>query len=109
MSETLYAALLWTVLAAGLVAAVAYLAIHRPRQWWRAATLNADGWVIIAALWYARSMIVLAMRGAAYRTPVDAAVALGMLLLIDVMVIYRVVSFVRFRRTYRAASKEDSR
>lgn len=108
MTTAIYTALIWVVLLTGLLAAGMYLRVHRPRQLLRAATINADGWVIIIFLLYLRSVVLLALRGhATYQSLPDALVALGFAAGIDALLVYRVVSFRRFQAAYRAEQSAD--
>ncbi|MGW3635892.1 hypothetical protein ACWD7F_38290, partial [Streptomyces sp. NPDC005122] len=73
---------------------------HRPRHWLRPEAFNASGWVIISALWYARGIILLVIRGGPrpYASWVDAGVSLGMLLLVDALLALRLLSWWRYTR-----------
>jgi hypothetical protein len=86
------------LLIAGLVPAVVFVSQHRPRQWRRLAAWDASGWVILVALWYFRSIVLVWTRwpGTPPRGWADALFAIGMLALLDVLLIVRVVSYRSF-------------
>jgi|SRR5690242_14740447 len=85
---------------AGLVPAVLFLLLHRPARPFRWQAVNASGWVWIIALLYARSLLVLLLRGAAPATqgPLDTLVVYGAGFGIDALLWYRVATFLRYRR-----------
>ncbi|WP_432043778.1 hypothetical protein [Streptomyces cadmiisoli] len=63
--------------------------------------INASWWVIIVALWYARSFVLLGIRGA---RPIevwwDAALSIGLLAAIDALLLVRFFSYVRYLRRH---------
>ncbi|MEV5370533.1 hypothetical protein AB0N12_14450 [Streptomyces albogriseolus] len=52
----LYTLALYALLGVGLAASIGFLVLHRPRRFFRTVEINASWWVIIVALWYARSL-----------------------------------------------------
>jgi hypothetical protein len=92
---------------AGLVPAVLFLVLHRPARPFRMQAVNASGWVWIIAFLYARSVLVLVLRGHAPATEgaVDTLVVYGAGVGIDVLLWYRLVSFLRYRRALAATSR----
>ncbi|MDX3067674.1 peptidoglycan-binding protein [Streptomyces sp. ND04-05B] len=54
----------YVLLGVGLAASVGFLVLHRPRRFFRMVEINASWWVIIIGLIYARSLLLLGVRGA---------------------------------------------
>lgn len=104
-SQHIYQAAILLLLVAGLVPALAFISQHRPRQWKRVAAWDASGWVILVALFYFRSIVLVVTRwpGSPPRGWFDGIFAVGLLVLIDVLLIVRVVSYRSF------AQREDQR
>lgn len=103
-SPTFMASALWVLHSAGLALSLSFLLLHRPRHWLRPEAVNASGWIIICALWFIRSIALLAMRGGPPRTFgswSDAGVSLGFLLLVDALLAIRLVSWWRYSRNDR--------
>ncbi len=107
--QTLYQTTILVLLIAGFVPAVAFIGQHRPRQWRRMAAWDASGWVILVALWYFRSIVLVWSRwpGSSPRGWADAVFAVGVLLLLDVLLILRVMSYRSF--TQRDQDLSDKR
>lgn len=104
MNVTTYQIILLSLLIVGLVFSSAFIAQFRPRQWRRAASWDAVGWILIAWLWYVRSIAVIAVRWPKTVVPdgwLDLTVTLGLLVMIDVLLALRVVSFMSFRSADR--------
>lgn len=103
-----YLLLLWIGLVPGAIFAGAFLLLHRPSRWFRRESLNAVGWVWVIFLFYIRSMISIALLHQAiiWRGPGNALNGLGFLFAIDFLVIYRVISFLQYRLTYRKRQAE---
>lgn len=103
-----YVTLLWIGLIPGLVASGSFLFMHRPSHWLRSTTLNAMGWVLVIFLLYLRSgiAILLQRHQIIWQGAGNALNGLGFLLAIDGLVIYRVISFLQYRLTYRRAQAE---
>lgn len=95
-----------TLLSVGLVAALVFLSQHRPRQWRRLAAWDASGWVLLVALIFVRQIALLVLRwpGPASVGVWDAVFGLGMLVLIDVLLLLRVVSYRSFAERDRHRS-----
>ncbi|WP_435279364.1 hypothetical protein [Streptomyces sp. 1222.5] len=95
-------ALLWGLLSFGLACSLSFLALHRPRHWMRPEAFNASGWIVISALWYIRSIILLIVRGGPrpYTSWVDATVAIGMLAVVDALLALRLLSWWRYTRRH---------
>jgi len=94
------AAVLFTLYAAGLVFAVAFLARYLPRRWYSAASLNGAGWIIIVVITFARALALMLLRGGPQPTrgPLDALISLGSLAAVDLLLLVRLVSYLRYRR-----------
>lgn len=103
-----YRPFLWVGLTPGMLASATFLTCHRPTRWLDPKALNSSGWVIVIFLLYVRSAISLALQQDAllWRGPGNALNALGFILAIDLLVIFRVVSFLQYRLTYRKAQAE---
>jgi hypothetical protein len=100
----LYTATLFVLLSVGLAASVGFLVLHRPRRFFRTVEINASWWVIIVALWYARSLALVGIRGASTSRPWwDIALSLGLLAAIDALLLVRLVSYVAYRRAHPKA------
>ncbi|MFI5974818.1 hypothetical protein [Streptomyces sp. NPDC051452] len=97
----MYVIALYVLLVAGLLFALGFLSVHRPRYFFRLTEVNASYWVIVVALWYVRSLALLAIRGA-HPAGVwwDALFALGLLAAIDVLLIVRFFSYIAFLRNH---------
>lgn len=99
------------LLIVGFVPAAAFISQHRPRQWRRMAAWDASGWVILVALWYFRSIVLVLARwpGSPPKGPWDAAVSIGLLALLDFLLILRVISYRSFaqRDAERVADGRD--
>jgi len=101
------AAALWTLLSLGLATSLGFLLLHRPRAWLRPEAWNSSGWVIISALWFLRSVVLILMRGGMprpYDGWPDAAVSLGFLLAVDVLLLVRFLSWWHWSRAGPASS-----
>lgn len=101
--QTVMTGTLWGLLLAGLAAACYFLVVHRPTNWLRWEAINASGWVIIVALFYLRSIVLLLLRGTVHwQGWGDSAASIGLLALVDLLLVARVASFLSYRRRYRA-------
>ncbi|MER7167017.1 hypothetical protein ABT336_13245 [Micromonospora sp. NPDC000207] len=82
----------------GLVAALAFLSQHRPKQWRRLAAWDASGWVLLVALIFVRQIGLLVSRwpGPSSVGVWDAVFGLGLLVLIDVLLLVRLASYRSF-------------
>jgi hypothetical protein len=93
----------WLVLLAGLATSALFLFLHRPRNWFRPAALNATGWVLVIFLLYLRSVIMMVIND--YDPKVvtfhDTWIQLVMCLAIDALLIFRVWTFLKYQRTHR--------
>ncbi|MFE7029435.1 hypothetical protein ACFU9Y_03930 [Streptomyces sp. NPDC057621] len=97
----IYTFILYALLGLGLAASVGFLALHRPRRFFRVTEINASWWVIIVGLWYARSLILLGIRGARLGEPWwDTALSLGLLAAIDALLLVRFFSYLRYLREH---------
>jgi hypothetical protein len=90
------------LLISGLIPALIFLAQHRPSQWKRAAAWDASGLVIVVALWYVRSIILIVLRwpGHPPTSLLDALISVVLLAVIDSLLILRLMS-------YRAFAQRD--
>lgn len=107
--ESIYPLLLWITLLPGLVASGVFLYLHRPKRWFDPAAINATGWVIVIGLLYLRSCIslVISSRNAIpWRGVPNALNSIGFGLAVDFLLIYRIVSFLQYRLTYRRRQAE---
>ncbi|MFF3558984.1 hypothetical protein ACFYXS_02930 [Streptomyces sp. NPDC002574] len=97
----MYILTLYVLLGVGLAASLGFLALHRPRRFFRTVEINASWWVIIVGLWYARSLILLGIRGT---RPIDAwwdaALSIGLLAAIDGLLLVRFFSYLRYLRRH---------
>lgn len=102
---------LWALLCFGLACSLGFLVLHRPKNWLRPEAFNASGWVVISALWYVRSIILLVVRGGPrpYTSWVDALVSLGMLAAVDVLLALRLLSWWRYTRHHPAEQDAEGR
>ncbi|MFC4609711.1 hypothetical protein ACFO9E_18100 [Streptomyces maoxianensis] len=92
---------LYFLLIVGLAASVGFLVLHRPRRMFRAVEINSTWWVIILGLLYARSLVLLVIRG--YQPSggwVDALFVFGMLAAIDALLILRFVTYLAYLRKH---------
>ncbi|QFQ95561.1 hypothetical protein F9278_04450 [Streptomyces phaeolivaceus] len=91
-----YTLTLYVLLGVGLAASVGFLVLHRPRRFFRMVEISASWWVIIIGLIYARSLLLLGIRGAASPGPWrDIALSLGLLAAIDGLLLVRLFSYLR--------------
>lgn len=79
----------------GALGAVAFLAIHRPRNWARAAAVNASGWVVVIALSFLRGVWLIVSHGAVAppTSVLDGLISYGLLAAIDLLVWFRLITF----------------
>ncbi|WP_328981786.1 hypothetical protein OG258_20030 [Streptomyces mirabilis] len=97
----LYTVTLYVLLALGLAASVGFLALHRPRRFFRMVEINASWWVIIIGLLYARSLMLLGIRGARPgETWWDMAIGIGFLAAIDALLLIRFFSYLWYLRDH---------
>lgn len=84
----------------GLLLAVSFLSRYLSRAWYSAASLNATGWIWIVVITFARALVLLALRGGRQPAGVlDAVISLGALAAVDVLLLVRLISFLRYRRS----------
>jgi predicted membrane-bound dolichyl-phosphate-mannose-protein mannosyltransferase len=95
---------LYPLLVGGLVLALSFFVVHRPRHWWRPEAINAVGLIWVIAALYARALIVMMIRGGPkpFESAWDALFSLGMAALIDAYLAFRLITFLRYRRNHRA-------
>lgn len=95
--------LLWVMLVGGLAMTCYFLVVHRPTSWFRWEAINASGWVIAVAMYYVRSIALLALHGGQphWQGATDAVTSLLLLGVVDLVIVARVVSFLTYRRQYR--------
>ncbi|MEU1457620.1 hypothetical protein [Streptomyces avermitilis] len=97
----LYTLILYVLLGIGLAASVGFLVLHRPRRFFRVTEINASWWVIIVGLLYARSLLLLGIRGARPgETWWDSAISIGFLTAIDVLLLVRFFSYLWYLREH---------
>ncbi|WP_424570773.1 hypothetical protein [Streptomyces sp. CH-036] len=97
----LYTITLYALLVTGLAASIGFLAMHRPRRFFRKVEINASWWVIIVGLWYARSLVLLGIRGARPEHAWwDILLSLGLLAAIDALLLVRFFSYLRYLREH---------
>lgn len=96
-----YFALAWAVIAAGLVPAVVFLVVFRPAQWVRSAQLDANGWVIVVAMFYVQGVIGL-VAGAPTPMTVPAVTVTLLRLGTDWLLWRRLLLWWRWRREFTA-------
>lgn len=103
-----YRPFLWAGLVPGMVASGIFLCLHRPTKWLDPKALNSSGWVILIFLLYVRSGIALALQqdSLLWRGPGNALNSLGFAVAIDILLIFRVVSFLQFRISFRKAQAQ---
>jgi predicted membrane-bound dolichyl-phosphate-mannose-protein mannosyltransferase len=95
---------LYPLLVGGLVLALSFFIVHRPRYWFRPESINAVGLIWVIVILYARSLIVMILRGGprSFEGVWDALFSLGLAALIDAYLAFRLVTFIRYRRNNRA-------
>ncbi|MFE7762923.1 hypothetical protein [Streptomyces sp. NPDC057438] len=98
----LYTLTLYVLLGVGLAASVGFLVLHRPRHPFRITEVNASGWVIIIGLIYARSLLLLGIRGGASSPGPwwDAVLSLGLLAATTALLLVRFFSYLRYLRAH---------
>ncbi|MFG2380547.1 hypothetical protein [Streptomyces avermitilis] len=96
----LYTLTLYVLLGIGLAASVGFLVLHRPRRFFRVTEINASWWVIIIGLLYARSLVLLAIRGAHPETSLDTVIGIGFLAAIDALLLVRFFSYLWYLREH---------
>lgn len=103
-----YQVLVVLLLIGGLIPALFFLAQHRPSQWKRMAAWDASGLVMVVALWYVRSIILIILKwpGAPEQSLTDGITSLVLLTIIDVLLIIRLVSFRAFAEHDRDRQRE---
>lgn len=99
---------LYPILLVGAGAAGTFLVMHRPRRWWRFEAIDAAGWVWLLFIIYAQRLVLLILSPAAvFPSGTSAVVALLFGALIDALLVLRVVSFVRFKRTEKQQDRDS--
>jgi hypothetical protein len=108
--QILYQASILTLLIVGFVPAVAFISQHRPKQWRRVAAWDASGLVMVAAVLYLRSIILVITRwpGSGPTGVADAVFALGSLALIDGLLILRLISYRTFVQQYQQRDSQEN-
>ncbi|MFJ4696346.1 hypothetical protein [Streptomyces sp. NPDC088766] len=97
----MYSLILYVLLGVGLAASVGFLALYRPRRFFRMVEINASWWGIIIGLLYARSLVLLAIRGARPGdTWWDMVIGIGFLAAIDAFLLVRFFSYLRYLREH---------
>ncbi|MFI6606838.1 hypothetical protein [Streptomyces sp. NPDC050507] len=97
----LYTATLYALLGTGLAASIGFLVMHRPRRFFRVTEINASWWILIVGLWYARSLVLLGIRGALPSHEWwDIALSLGLLGAIDALLLVRFFSYASYLRKH---------
>jgi hypothetical protein len=96
----MYTLALYVLLGTGLAASIGFLTLHRPRRFFRTVEINASWWVIIVGLWYARSIVLLGIRGASPGPWWDVFLSLGLLAAIDALLLVRFFSYLRYLRDH---------
>ncbi|MGW2939493.1 hypothetical protein ACWDA7_49200 [Streptomyces sp. NPDC001156] len=97
----LYALVLYVLLGVGLAASAGFLALHHPRHPFRITEVNSSGWVIIIGLIYARSLLLLGIRGTGHAGPWwDALLSLGLLAATTAVLLVRFFSYLRYLRAH---------
>ncbi|ROP53263.1 hypothetical protein [Streptomyces sp. PanSC9] len=97
----LYALALYVLLGVGLAASVGFLVLHHPRHPFRITEVNSSGWVIIIGLIYARSLVLLGIRGGGSTGPWwDSVLSLGLLTATTALLLVRFLSYLRYLRNH---------
>ncbi|WP_430376680.1 hypothetical protein [Streptomyces sp. B1-3] len=95
----LYILALYVLLSVGLAASVGFFVLHRPRHPFRITEVNSSGWVVIIGLIYARSLLLLGIRGASTVGPWwDVVLSLGLLAATTGLLLVRFFSYLRYLR-----------
>ncbi|MES4891411.1 hypothetical protein [Streptomyces sp. NPDC096012] len=98
----LYTLALYALPGVGLAASVGFLVLHHPRHPFRITEVNSSGWVIVVGLIYARSLVLLGIRGgggipAPWR---DTVLSLGLLAATTALLLVRFFSYLRYLRDH---------
>ncbi|WP_030940621.1 MULTISPECIES: hypothetical protein [Streptomyces] len=98
----LYALALYVLLGVGLAASVWFLVLHHPRHPFRITEVNSSGWVIIIGLIYARSLVLLGIRGGGGATGPwwDSVLSLGLLTATTALLLVQFLSYLRYLRDH---------
>ncbi|WP_327132025.1 hypothetical protein OG311_13625 [Streptomyces sp. NBC_01343] len=97
----LYSLTLYALLGTGLAASIGFLVLHRPRRFFRTVEINASWWIIIVGLWYARSLVLLGIRGVSPEHEWwDTVLSLGLLAAIDALLLVRFFSYLAYMRDH---------
>jgi hypothetical protein len=97
----LYNLALYVLLGVGLAASAGFIALHRPRHPFRLTEVNSSGWVLIIGLIYARSLVLLAIRGDSSPGPWwDTVLSIGLLTATTALLLVRFLSYVRYLRDH---------
>lgn len=95
----MYGAILIVLQVAGLIAAVWFLATHRPKRWRRLQALDAMGFPVIIAMVFARGLILTTLAwpipNRAVGNMIFSAITLG---LVDAWMIVKLINFRRYAR-----------
>lgn len=108
--NVLYQGSILTLLVIGLITAVAFVGQHRPRQWRRVAAWDASGWVVLVALLYLRSTVLVVTRwpGSGPTGWLDGVFAIVTLVVIDTLLLIRVISYRSFRDSDTARHGQEN-
>jgi predicted membrane-bound dolichyl-phosphate-mannose-protein mannosyltransferase len=95
---------LYPLLVGGLVLALSFFVVHRPRYWFRPESINAVGLIWVIVILYVRALAVMIIRGGPkpFEGFWDALFSLGLAALIDAYLAFRLITFLRYRRNHRA-------
>ncbi|MGW5198651.1 hypothetical protein [Streptomyces spiralis] len=97
----LYTLALCVLLSIGLAASAGFLVLHHPRHPFRITEINSSGWVVIIGLIYARSLVLLGIRGAGRAGPWwDTVLSLGLLTATTALLLVRFFSYLRYLRAH---------
>ncbi|MBL1104956.1 hypothetical protein JK361_10175 [Streptomyces sp. 5-8] len=97
----LYTLALYILLGVGLAASAGFLVLHHPRHPFRITEINSSGWVIIIGLIYARSLVLLGIRGSTPHGPWwDTGLSIGLLAATTAVLLIRFVSYLRYLRDH---------
>lgn len=96
----------WPLVLAGLLPATCFLRDFRPKKWFRAAQIDASGWVILVTLYYLSSALQLVF-GVHAPDQLSAIVDLIALAAIDGLVWHRIIYWKKFTKSLESVEDHE--